>query len=1075
MAHVTPIGAYQRSRIEYRLGGGNGCSEQQFDYRTQGQERPLRWIGRGLTEVGIEAGAVLDDEQREWARALMAGANPRTGEQLVTPKLAVYRDAKVPLAPLVAAVRAQLQHTGKQPAEIFRQPKTLEAFRAAERAVERSGEAALRRADEAGELADAAGLGVESVWGEQAYATAVANLTTTVVVTDKDGATHEKVVPRRKSVGNAGYDVTFTIPKSMSLLLAFAGDEQADRVETIYSSQVGRAFDWMETQTAYGMRGKHGSGKTASTTPGTGFLGWAMTHRAARPVGDAEVGDPHWHVHVTLANMTRSSEDGGWSTVAAGGRDLMRHAPAVGHILRALTRRELGDQLGIQFDRSARTQAWEIAGIPDATLRHFSKRGESIQELLAQLGMDEGRVSIEAERIAEAQTRGGKTDAAHGSDTSLRMVWLDDARRAGIDVDAMMADVATAQGRTVLPEDLRAHLIAELSDPETGLTGRSRRFSRLDVMGGIAEALPGGIGSIEELEAIAGQLLTDPEFVDLKESAKADRGINHGHLSNADLYTTRDVVAAEKVIFDQAADTKERYAVVDADVAVDAILTVEAGQGYALSDEQREAVARVVTSDRAVDTILGPPGTGKTTIMRAARAAWEASGYRVLGAATAAVAAHHMAVESGLETRTVAGVLMAPDVQLAEVDVLVVDEANLTDDRSRAALYGAAKRHRVKVVEVGDPKQLRGVGCGSLFGQIHEVVAGGELTQNRRQTDVAERLALQAFRTGDYHAAWQSWADRGRLVATETVDEAVTSMVVEGIRLRRGAANQHDAIHGVVMIAGTRAQVDLLNQTTQSVQAEQGHVTDVRGYTGRFGAELRFGVGDQVMIRVNSRRQRLHEGDDVLNGYRGVVTATRSDAVDVEWRQTGPDGDQVQTATLPADYIAGGGLELGYAITAHKAEGLTVKGDWTTPDGDHVGGAVLVNLHGMDNPAMYVSASRHKDKVITYAARELVETVSDVDERGLPDTVQERLARVTAAVAAAAERTARNRNDEPVTPAPETRPAHDVSAVTDRLAAVRRRAQERADAAREADRRRNEEHARVDEGHDQRQDYERER
>lgn len=1038
---MTPIGAYNRAQIEYRLGGGNGCSERQFDYRILGQERPLRWIGSGLSEVGIEAGSVLTDDQRDWARALMAGVDPQTGEQLVTPKLAVYRDAKVPLAPLVAAVRSKLQRERLEAKAVFTNDKMLASYVAAERAVEASGEGALRRADEAGQLADAANLNIADVWGEQEYAAAVANLSTTVIETDDEGNRAERVVPRRRSVGNAGYDVTFTIPKSMSLLLAFAGEGQAERVEGIYSSQVGRAFGWMESQTAYGMRGKHGGGKSASVTAGTGFLGWAMTHRAARPVGDADVGDPHWHVHVTLANMTRSAEDGRWSTVAAGGRDLMRHAPSVGRILRALTRHELGTQLGVKFDRSARTEAWEIAGIPDSTLRHFSKRGESIHELLAQLGMDEGRVSVEAERIAEAQTRGAKTEVAHGSDATLRMVWLADAERAGIDVEEMMRHVNTASGRTVLPADLRRHLVAVLSDPETGLTAHSRRFSKLDLMGAIAESLPGGIQSIEALDGLADQLLLDPEFVDLRMSVKAERGMNHSHLANAQLYTTRDVIAAERAIFAHAVESDARYAAVAPEVAVDAMLTVEATQGYPLSDEQREAVGRVVTSERAVDTVLGPPGTGKTTIMRAARTAWEARGFRVLGVATAAVAAHHMAVEAGLQTRTVAGVLMAPD-RLGEVDVLVVDEANLTDDRSRAALYAAAATHNVKVVEVGDPKQLRGVGCGSLFGKVHEVVAGSVLSENRRQLDEVERRALQAWRDGDYQTAWRSWADRGRLVATETVDEAVADMVVEGIRLRSGAPDVHDAIHGVVMIAGTRAQVDLLNRATQTVRAEQGHVWDTRTYAGALGAELRFGVHDQVMIRVNSRRQRLHVGEDVLNGYRGVVTATRADGVDVEWRQPGPDGDEVRTATLPVDYIAGGGLELGYAITAHKAEGLTVKADWTTADGEPVRGAVLVNLHGMDNPAMYVSASRHKDKVIGYAARQLVESVSEQDERGVPESDAERRDRVAGAVAAIAARTATNRNDEPVTEQPDGRPRTDHTGLTERLAALRRRSQE---------------------------------
>ena len=67
--------------------------------------------------------------------------------------------------------------------------------------------------------------------------------------------------------------------------------------------------------------------------------------------------------------------------------------------------------------------------------------------------------------------------------------------------------------------------------------------------------------------------------------------------------------------------------------------------------------------------------------------------------------------------------------------MLVLDEANLTDDRDRAVLYTEAARTGTKLVEVGDPRQLRGVGCGSLFGRVHETVGGAVLTDNRRQRD----------------------------------------------------------------------------------------------------------------------------------------------------------------------------------------------------------------------------------------------------------------------------------------------------------------------------------------------------
>lgn len=133
---------------------------------------------------------------------------------------------------------------------------------------------------------------------------------------------------------------------------------------------------------------------------------------------------------------------------------------------------------------------------------------------------------------------------------------------------------------------------------------------------------------------------------------------------------------------------------------------------------------------------------------------------------------------------------------LTGVDVLVLDEANLTDDRDRARLYTAGAQAGSKLVEVGDPKQLRGVGCGSLFGRVHALVDGAELTANRRQREEDERAAIAAWRDGKYSQALGSWSERGRLVATEAGEQALTAMVARWMIERAGAPDPHAEMRG---------------------------------------------------------------------------------------------------------------------------------------------------------------------------------------------------------------------------------------------------------------------------------------
>jgi hypothetical protein len=258
LAYVTAIGA-NPAQVDYRMGLGHGCTEQgvaevQFSYHADGRERPLRWVGSGREAFGIAAGSELTPEQFDAARALMAGCDPRTGQRLVAPKLAVFEGAKLPLRPLADAVGEVLAQRKMTAAELFTAPKDRAAIARAERAVTRSGDGARLRADEAGHLAEVAGLDPRQVWGTEAYGRAIGNLTETRLKTAPDGTRAEVEVPRRQVVGNLGYDISFTLPKSHSLLLAFADEATAHRIEAVYEAAVADTFAWLESGTCYGMR-----------------------------------------------------------------------------------------------------------------------------------------------------------------------------------------------------------------------------------------------------------------------------------------------------------------------------------------------------------------------------------------------------------------------------------------------------------------------------------------------------------------------------------------------------------------------------------------------------------------------------------------------------------------------------------------------------------------------------------------------------------------------------------------------------------------------------------------------------
>jgi len=119
-------------------------------------------------------------------------------------------------------------------------------------------------------------------------------------------------------------------------------------------------------------------------------------------------------------------------------------------------------------------------------------------------------------------------------------------------------------------------------------------------------------------------------------------------------------------------------------------------------------------------------------------------------------------------------------------------------------------------------------------------------------------------------------------------------------------------------------------------------------------------------------------------------------------------------AALDADYVARGGVERGYAMTIHKAQGLTVDGRWQSPDGTEQAGTVLVHAPGADNPALYVALSRHRDQVLLFGSRQELETAQDMHVHGQPRDDVDRLRRVAARLAEQAQTSATSADDRPV-------------------------------------------------------------
>jgi Ti-type conjugative transfer relaxase TraA len=386
-------------------------------------------------------------------------------------------------------------------------------------------------------------------------------------------------------------------------------------------------------------------------------------------------------------------------------------------------------------------------------------------------------------------------------------------------------------------------------------------------------------------------------------------------------------------------------------VLVDRVRAIERS---GLSEEQRAAVHHI-TGPEQIAVVIGFAGAGKSTMLAAAREAWERQGYRVHGAALAGKAAEGLEESSGISSRTLASWeygWQREMSQLGKGDVLVIDEAGMVGSRQLAKFVREAETRGVKLVLVGDHEQLQAIGAGSPFRAIAERVGAVELSEIRRQNEGWQRDASIAFATHRTSDGLSAYADRGHVHFADNRDEARAALV------RDYLADLEERTSGSrIALAHRRVDVRAINADIRaSLQArrklarggqEQGPLGREVVYQTNDG-ERSFAPGDRIVLLENNRNL------GVKNGMLGTVLAVETDALQI--RLDGAGQNAARVLSIPANSYQS--FDHGYATTIHKSQGATVDRAFVMASGS------------MDRHLAYVAMTRHRDQVELYAGRD---------------------------------------------------------------------------------------------------------
>jgi Ti-type conjugative transfer relaxase TraA len=702
-----------------------------------------------------------------------------------------------------------------------------------------------------------------------------------------------------------GFDCTFRAPKSVSVLYGLGDLDTSATVRDAHDTAVAAAVGYLETHAGFSRRGHGGAERVAVR----GFVAAAFRHRTSR------AGDPLLHTHVLVANVGRAVDDGAWRTLD--GRSLYLHAKTAGYLYQAQLRAELTRRLGVEWGE-VRNGCADVAGVTDEVIRAFSRRRAEITARMEQ----RGETSAKAAQVATLATRRAKDRQVEPA--VLGAEWLTRAAALGFGPEQVAAVTGKDVDLAVDPAVLTV-VAEELAGPQ-GLTERASTFTRRDAVRAWCDRLPAGADTDQVLTLADALLAGDAGTVVRLDHAQAvTRGLSgdqvirrgDGRIVRADpeelRYSTPELLALEQRVI-TGATTRQHAGVAIADpAALDAALQ----RRPTIVGEQAAMVRWLATSGAGVEVVVGRAGAGKTFGLDAAREAWQASGVRVIGCALAARAAEELNAGAGIDSYTIDALLAdldrpGPGGGLAPGGVLVVDEAGMVGTRKLARLFDHADRADAKVVLVGDHHQLPEIDAGGVFRGLVNRLPAIELCDNRRQREAWERDALDELRSGDPGAALAAYTAAGRVVIGDTAEAVREQLVSDWWAARTDYEGPGEA---GVMIAARVSDVDDLNDRARTRLAAAGELT---GPVLRTAAGRDFRVGDRVLCLRNDRRL------GVVNGTRAHVVAVAPDAGTLTAR-VDRSGD---TVTLARDYLDAGHVTHAYAITGHKAQGLTTDQAW---------------------------------------------------------------------------------------------------------------------------------------------------
>jgi len=702
----------------------------------------------------------------------------------------------------------------------------------------------------------------------------------------------------------AGWDATFSAPKSVSLTALVGGD---DRLRQAHRESVKAALAELEQY----VQARIGRNHPAQTTGK--WVAASFEHDSARPVGGYAA--PQLHTHIVFFNLTETSKG---DTRALQPQELygsQQYATAIYRSELALHLKQLGYE--IEQGRSGQP---EIKGYTREYLDASSPRSREIQEHLAEHGVR----GAGAAQIAAHQTRDDKLPTI--THEEMQQKHREMAAQFGQQAERVIREAQACKVDDHSPEQKYQAI-------ESALTySRERNLERQAVTDErelMRDALKRSLGQASFAEV----------HQHFENRVRTGDLIERENRSPSRAFTTQVMIDYERNNIAEMRAGQNRH-----EPLVSSETRRQVGEKHAhLSDTQRAAVETILSSQDKIIGLEGVAGAGKTTSLSAVREAADSQGYEVRGLAPTSRAAQKLA-ESGIESETLQRHLRREErPEEGQKRLYVLDESSLASTKQMNEFL-----HRLhgedRVLLVGDTRQHEAVEAGRPYRQLQEAgMQIARLDEIMRQKDPALKEAVEQLARGEVRVAIENLDRQGRVYEIMNREERLVEIAREYRREPQGTLvispdnESRRELNGLIhREMQERGDVSQAEHKLRVLDARQDMTGADRQWAGQYeeGDVVRYTRGSKVLgiepgeyarvERVDGQENRLtierENGDHQTYDPRRLAGV----AVYRETERAFSEGDRVQF-TAPSQDLHVANRELGTINKINQAGDVQVR------------------------------------------------------------------------------------------------------------------------------------------------------